>query len=59
MRIQGTLSARAVASRAAALGVPVAFIVGNLQHQGLVPWKTTLAKGLPNADHVLQHWARE
>ena len=57
VRIVGTISARAVAARADELGVPVSFVVGNLQHHGDLDWRTTLARGLPNADHVLRGWA--
>lgn len=56
VRISGVMSAHAVADKAAQLGVPVAFVVGNLQHQHVLPWKTTLARGLPNADDVLRAW---
>lgn len=57
VRIVGTISARAVAAKADELGVPVSFVVGNLQHHGDLDWRTTLARGLPNADHVLRGWA--
>lgn len=51
------ISAADVKARAAALGVPYAFVVGNLQHQGALDWRTTLARGLPNADDVLRSWS--
>lgn len=52
------ISARAVKAAAAELGVPVAFVVGNLQHHGDLDWRTTIARGLPNADDVLRLWSR-
>lgn len=57
VRIAGPISARAVAAKAEELGVPVCFVVGNLQHHKDLDWRTTLARGLPNADHVLRSWA--
>lgn len=59
VRIEGTLSARAVTAKADELGVPVAFVIGNLQHHQALDWRTTLAKGLPNADDVLRSWASD
>lgn len=56
VRISGVVSAQAVAGKSAELGVPVAFVVGNLQHHGVLPWKSTLARGLANADDVLRGW---
>lgn len=57
--IDGAVSARAVAAKADELGVPVAFVVGNLQHHQHLDWRTTLARGLPNADDVLRAWASD
>lgn len=57
VHLSGVPSAQAISAIAAQLGVPVAFVVGNLQHHHVVPWKTTLARGLPNADDVLRTWA--
>lgn len=31
-------------------------LVGHLQHLGMLDWRTTLAKGAPNVDHVLVEW---
>ena len=45
VRIPAPISAAAVNAKAAALGVPYAFVVGNLQHQGVLDWRTTLARG--------------
>jgi len=57
VRILGPISTRAVYAKADELGVPVAFVVGNLQHHKDLDWRTTLARGLPNADDVLRAWA--
>jgi HTH-type transcriptional regulator/antitoxin HigA len=56
VQIAGGISGKSVAAKADELGVPVSFVVGNLQHHQELDWRTTLAKGLPNADHVLQAW---
>lgn len=58
VEITGALSAHAVATKAGELGVPVSFVIGNLQHHKELDWRTTLAKGLPNADDVLRAWDR-
>ena len=47
-----------VQAAAERLGVPYSFVVGNLQHHGRLDWRTTLAKGLPNADEVLRSWVQ-
>lgn len=56
VRINGAISALAVSAKAEELGVHVAFVVGNLQHHRALDWRTTLARGLPNADHILRAW---
>lgn len=56
IRIAPPISVRAVEAMAAELGVPFAFVVGNLQHHGDLDWRTTIARGLPNADNVLRSW---
>lgn len=55
--IPAPISAAAVQAKAAALGVPIAFVVGNLQHHHVLDWRSTLARGLPNADDVLRTWS--
>lgn len=55
--ISAPISSAAVDAKAAALGVPSAFVVGNLQHHGVLDWRTTLARGLPNADNVFRSWS--
>lgn len=59
VRIDGPISARAVAAKAEELSVPLSFVVGNLQHHKDLDWRTTLARGLPNADDVLRKWASD
>lgn len=59
VRIDGPISARAVTAKAEELGVPVSFVVGNLQHHKELDWRTTLARGLPNADDVLRKWTSD
>lgn len=56
VRLPPPISLAAVKAKAAALDVPYAFVVGNLQHHGRLDWRTTLARGLPNADDVLRSW---
>lgn len=56
VHIPRPISARSVEAKSLELGVPVSFVVGNLQHYGDLDWRTTLARGLPNADHVLRSW---
>ncbi len=56
VRISRPISARAVEAKAKELGVPASFVVGNLQHHGDLDWRTTIARGLPNADDVLRAW---
>lgn len=58
IRIPRPISARSVQAKATELGVPVSFVVGNLQHHGDLDWRTTIARGLPNADDVLRAWNR-
>lgn len=58
VRIVPPIAAAAVKATAERLGVPYAFVVGNLQHHARLDWRTTLARGLPNADHVLRSWNR-
>lgn len=50
------ITAAAVKDKAADLGVHYAFVVGNLQHHRALDWRSTLARGLPNADDVLRSW---
>ena len=57
VRIARPITARSVEAKAAELDVPVAFVVGNLQHHGDLDWRTTIARGLPNADDVLRAWS--
>lgn len=57
IQLSGQPTLPVIANKAAELGVAVALVVGNLQKRGVVPWKSTLARGLPNADDVLQAWA--
>lgn len=56
VRPRGAISSQTVAVCAQSLGVPEAFVVGNLQHHRLLSWKSTLARGLPAADHVWRAW---
>lgn len=58
VRIPPPISLRLVEVKAAELGVPVSFVVGNLQHHHDLDWRTTIARGLPNADDVLRSWTR-
>lgn len=50
------ISGQWVAERARELGVPASFVIGNLQHHGLLDWRSTLARRLPTADAVLKAW---
>lgn len=50
------LSGPAVASAAAELDIAPIVLVGHLQHEGKLDWRTTLAKGAPNVDGVMAAW---
>lgn len=50
------LSGPWVLQTAAAEGLAPIMLVGHLQHQKKLDWRTTLAKGAPNVDAVLAQW---
>lgn len=51
------LSGPWVVETAAEAGVAPIVLIGHLQHLKKLDWRTTLAKGAPNADDVLSRWA--
>lgn len=56
VKVGGSVTAQAIEAVARQRAVPTAFVIGNLQHHGILPWRTTLARGLPNADDVIRRW---
>jgi HTH-type transcriptional regulator/antitoxin HigA len=52
------LSGPWVLDSAAEAGIAPIMLVGHLQHLKKLDWRTTLAKGAPNVDEVLQRWVQ-
>lgn len=52
------LSGPWVIETAAQTGIAPIMFVGHLQHLKKLDWRTTLAKGAPNVDDVLQSWSK-
>lgn len=50
------LSGPWVQATAAESGLAPITLIGHLQHLKRLDWRTTLAKGAPNVDHVLANW---
>ena len=50
------LSGPWVLETAAKSGIAPIMVVGYLQHLKKLDWRTTLARGAPNVDHVLSRW---
>lgn len=46
-----------VDQKAAELGIAGIVLIGQLQHQKRLDWRTTLAKNAPSVSEVLPHWA--
>lgn len=46
-----------VADQASERNVHPIVLIGRLQNQGQLPWRTTLVKGAPSVDRQLQDWA--
>ncbi|WP_123575974.1 HigA family addiction module antitoxin [Luteococcus japonicus] len=57
VEISGAITLATVTELAERLEVAPALVIGNLQHNGKLEWRTTLAKGIPNVDDHLQSWA--
>ncbi len=45
-----------VAVQASERNVHPIVLIGRLQNQGRLPWRTTLVKGAPSVDRQLQDW---
>lgn len=56
-RLPERLSQGWVADQASERNVHPIVVIGRLQKEGRLPWRTTLVKGAPSVDLQLQDWA--